>query len=928
MTSTEFVRFLILTDPLHVNECQAQLRIHYNTAMSQVRITPWDRNNTVHVDEVYTNLSWIRDVRTPSGTTKKELDDYTDIFKGHRRVANPKRMLVYGRPGIGKSTFSQKLAVDWANGKKEYLKTFDLLLLIKLRDVCGIQDVPAILMASELFPADGSISPDSLYDYVLHNQEKVLLVLDGYDEYNVEKTSRIRDIWEGKLLRNCHVIITTRQMEGEELIKSSHVQCEIRGFHSKEQVNDFARRFLSSRKEIEDFDSYLSNEKLWDIAEIPLLLLMLCLIWKNRHHKELPTSKLGLHQRFVETLLCHMSLKDPDDAPLYERDIFDECKVEITAIGKLAFQALLRNSVYVGLKEVNVESGSLTDKMIRSGLFQFSNISSADPNKTILFLHKSIQEFLAAWYLMNETGLKEGQIAACFGSIDSFSKALKLKEILKFMCEWSLEGAAAVFKLLGFIGENELLTPCSFSKTPSLEDLSLYQRVFRDVSVECLICCSASARQVVYPQFLSAVGGAISVNNRNIRKVAVEHVLRSCSSPSYVFFERANFDDFVSIVDDLRAVLVTCSALRLKASDVLRMYVVSELQSEHFFLKREGEKVNLYFNRIDRAYSPGYFEMLRDLTSALPESSSQAKKPVGSLSNGQDSSTALHSIEDITETVQCPVSCFSLVRKVEVFVIWTSEQLTFIRNLLSAVASPQDVIIRHIQVENDVVSHINFTDNLCSLTLDKLEMTTEEAAVLAGSLHRAPNLFSLKLSDSPLNGNVCYLAENLRHVPRLSFLSLSGVGMDDQECSSIATSLKQVSELTVLDLSNNQLGHGIIKLAKRLKSVPRLLHLKLDNTNMGEEEVTVLAQALKSVSKLRTLQLGGNPLGRGVHVLVKNLSGLPELKQLDLKDVVMSKKDADAVSAHAAQHVIILTSYHVSSYFMLRILCLLLCTTT
>ena len=513
-------------DPLDVEVCKAQLRTHYNTTMSQVRITPWDRNNTVDIEEVYTKLTWLRDAKRPKGTTKKEIDDYTKIFKGHGRITNPKRILVYGRPGIGKSTFSQKIAVDWANQKEESLKAFDVMLLIKLRNVCGIQEVPGILEASELLAADGSISSESLYDYVRHNQEKVLLVLDGYDEYSTEKSSPIREIWEGKQLRDCHVVITTRPMEGEELIKSSHVQCEIRGFVGKKQVNDFARRFLNG-EEIEEFDCYLNDEKLWDLAEIPLLLLMLCLIWKNRYQKELPKSKLELHERFVETLLCHMTLKEPDDATLDNRNILDDFREEITAIGKLAFEALLKNSVYVNLKGVNLQSDSLTDKMIRSGLFQFSKLSSADPNKTVLFLHKSIQEFLAARYLMNEAGSKESRVAACFAGIDSFFKALKLKEFLRFMCEWSVEGARAVFKLLKSIGTKEHLIECCFTKTPSLDDLSLYQGVYRDFILECLISCSVSARQVIYPLFLSAVGGVISVNSRNIRKVAAEHLLQS-----------------------------------------------------------------------------------------------------------------------------------------------------------------------------------------------------------------------------------------------------------------------------------------------------------------------------------------------------------------------------------------------------------------
>ena len=92
--------------------------------------------------------------------------------------------------------------------------------------------------------------------------------------------------------------------------------------------------------------------------------------------------------------------------------------------------------------------------------------------------------------------------------------------------------------------------------------------------------------------------------------------------------------------------------------------------------------------------------------------------------------------------------------------------------------------------------------------------------------------------------SVGLLAKNLCHIPRLSYLTLSGVGMDHQGCSSLATSLNDVPDLTVLDLSHNQLAHRNSELAKQLKNVPRLLRRNLENTNMGEKEATALAQAL------------------------------------------------------------------------------------
>ena len=187
--------------------------------MSQVKITPWNPNDTVHIEEVYTNLSWLWDGKTPRGKTQTKLKDYSELFNGTKYSPNPKRILACGRPGIGKSTFSQRIAFDRTTGKKEVLKKFSLLLLIKLRDVCGVQDFGAVLKAARLLPADDTITVDNLHDYVVQNQEQVLLVLDGYDEYSAGDSSPIDLIWERNLLRDCHVIMTTRPTEAEKVRK-------------------------------------------------------------------------------------------------------------------------------------------------------------------------------------------------------------------------------------------------------------------------------------------------------------------------------------------------------------------------------------------------------------------------------------------------------------------------------------------------------------------------------------------------------------------------------------------------------------------------------------------------------------------------------------------------------------------------------------
>lgn len=896
--------------------------MRYNT-FNQVKITPWDPDDTVDIDEIYTKLSWLKDERKPTGKKQRRLEHYTEIFNGHKRFTNPKRILVYGRPGIGKSTFSQKVAVDWASGKNETLQKFDLLLLIKLRDVCGIQDFPSMLKASEVLACDGTVTIASLYEYVLKNQDKVLLVLDGYDEYSpgTLKSSTIREIWEGNQLRDCHVVVTTRQMEGEELIKSSHVQCEIKGLDSKEQVNEFAGKFITNPKEIDEFNRYLDSRDLWEIAEIPLLLLMLCLIWMDRHRKALPKSRLNLHERFVETLLSHMAIKNPvndNDGPSHY--ILDEYREDLSKIGKLALEGLLKNTLYIDLKDGRLQNSGFTEKMIRSGLFQFSKLSSADPYKSLFFLHKSIQEFLAAWFIMNEAGLMEGKVD-CFTRIDSFQRAFDLQEILKFMCEWSEQGARAVFSLLKCIGEKEGLTKCSFTKTPSVDDLSSDQRNFRYLGLQCLFCCSTSAKQVLYPLFLSNVGGVVLVNTTlDARKLSTEDQLISSALPSFIFFEvGVESADIAPFLDTLHAVVITCSGVRLESSVFFRNHWLGPgFPKLHFFLKKQEETVYFYFTHISWKYrfALEYLETLRDLTTALPDS--QTKQSIGDHLNSEDKVNDLNVAGDTDDRSDFKLNCLSLVISIEWECNKASDELCVLSGVLSAVAFPRSIEVTQAnfrlfdaEVVKNMVSHINITDNLYRLQLKRLNMTADDAAIIATSLHLAPNLHELELSDSPLHGSVSYLAEHLHHVPRLVDLTLFRVGMGYQECISLGASLKHLPELQRLSLSYNSLGDGITKLTEHFISVPRLKALGLGATSMGEEEATSLAHSLKHVSNLEELYLGRNPLGRGVSILVQHLRILVNLRKLDLEDVVMRKKELDDVTA-ASREKRIKTSYHVS----------------
>ena len=708
--------------------CQEQLRKKYKTKI-KVKSTPWDPDDTVDIDEIYIQLSMFRDHKTPRGITKEKLQDYAEMFEGYGRHPNPKRILVYGRPGIGKSTFTQKIAVDWARGEKEILKKFDVLLLINLRDVCDIQDLCTMLETADLLSADEPGVVNTLYEYIRQNQEKVLLVLDGYDEYSAGESSPVDKILSGSLLGGCCILFTTRPVKERELRKLSNIQFELNGLDSEEQVKKFARNFLSDQEDVEELVEYLRKHDLWGMAEIPLLLTMLCLVWKEKDHDEPPTSRADLFDRFMQTLLNHLVAKDSTKA----HQSMDEYREELSKLGEPAFDALLKNRLYFKLSER--PAGVDLKKFIDPGFLQPSKLLTWNRVDIVYFLHKSVQEFLAAQFIVDELTRTENKTSSCLLKVDSFDTVTKVDEVLKFVCELSSDAAGTVLSHLQNIGEKEGLTTYNFTEVPDILD---HPNEYKYISIftDCLFCCAASDRQAFWRLF----------------------------------------HDWAM---------------------TLRVVVIS-------------------------------------------------RRPVGD------------------------------------WIMLLADQLNRLPELIA------------LQIENS-------------------EMGEKEAIAVSRCLPSLSQLKMINLSDNPLGHGIIELAEHLNCVPGLISLQLGNTQMREEEAIAVAQCLPSLSQLKGLDLSANQLGHGICQLTKYLKYVSNLTVLELHTSGMDEKQVSELARALKHVPKLSELDLSENPLGRGVPVLIQHLSSVPKLHKLDLGGVKMTKTEAEDLGAVR----VVLSDYHVSVLFLL-----------
>ena len=343
---------------------------------------------------------------------------------------NNKHILLVGRPGIGKTILSTKLLRGSALNKFTR-QNFDAAFLVKFRCYNSRSED---LNLHELLSCPGTVRQDlddEVWNYIITNPTKVLMIFDGIDEFNarsaiskndsgfvdsVEKKMPLHCLYKkiasGKLLEGATVITTSRPTASSCVRQLSPDRVlEILGFTSEEveaYVTSFTKEDQNASAEKTAIWEHIStNINLFSLCYVPVNCFIICSCLSRLRSLgiSLPTKLTKIYSvalkifyfrhsdkyRMNEEAHDHFFLKPFHKLPTL-------CNEEFQRLGEIAFLGIKEGRLLFTSKEVE----GLKDCGLLHRLPDLPSQEGLNEDKAqYCFIHLTFQEFLAAKHVVD-----------------------------------------------------------------------------------------------------------------------------------------------------------------------------------------------------------------------------------------------------------------------------------------------------------------------------------------------------------------------------------------------------------------------------------------------------------------------------------------------------------------------------------------------